>query len=354
MKVKRYQALVGALAVSALALSACSSGTSESAESAAPSEAATDAAEPAAPAESAGLVGFSYPIEANTYLKAIGLGAQAQLMGNCGAEFYPVDAQLDGNKQISDVEAMITKGVDAMIIYPLDSNGLKPAMDKASEAGIKVITMNYSVDDSTAAPPSPSLAQVQDAFPQRALAKEKVEWLKRELPDGGNVLYVGLAFPVAALEAHANMFAEEIASAPEFNFLGRVDNQTDDSEGGRQAVDEALVRFPEVDAIVSYNDPTALGAFQAVKAAGKDGQVLIIGNQMQPEAVQSLQNNEITGSWDFNPVESGIALADLTCAALTGASESDYNKTVQTPAQFYDSSTIADFQSWDARIAAIG
>lgn len=355
MRAKRYQALFGALAVSALVLSACSSGTSESAGSAeASAAAATAAAESAAPAESAGLVGFSYPIEANTYLKAIGLGAQAELMKKCGAEFFPVDAQLDGNKQISDVEAMITKGVDAMIIYPLDSNGLKPALDKASEAGIKVITMNYSVDDSTAAPPSPSLGQVQDAFPQRDLAKQKVEWLKSVLPDGGNVLYVGLAFPVAALEAHANMFAEELANAPEFNFLGRVDNQTDDSEGGRQAVDEALVRFPDVDAIVNYNDPTALGAFQAVKAAGKDGEVLIIGNQMQPEAVQSLQNNEINGSWDFNPVESGIALADLTCAALTGAPEADYAKTVQTPAQFYDNQTVANFQPWDARIAAIG
>ena len=355
MRAKRYQALFGALAVSALVLSACSSGTTESAGSAeASAAAATAAAESAAPMESAGLVGFSYPIEANTYLKAIGLGAQAELMKKCGAEFFPVDAQLDGNKQISDVEAMITKGVDAMIIYPLDSNGLKPALDKASEAGIKVITMNYSVDDSTAAPPSPSLGQVQDAFPQRDLAKQKVEWLKTVLPEGGNVLYVGLAFPVAALEAHANMFAEELANAPEFNFLGRVDNQTDDSEGGRQAVDEALVRFPDVDAIVNYNDPTALGAYQAVKAAGKTGEVLVIGNQMQPEAVASLQNNEINGSWDFNPVESGIALADLTCAALTGAPEADYNKTVQTPAQFYDPNTVANFQPWDARIAAIG
>jgi len=207
MRAKRYQALFGALAVSALVLSACSSGTSESAGSA---EASAATAESAAPAESAGLVGFSYPIEANTYLKAIGLGAQAELMKKCGAEFFPVDAQLDGNKQISDVEAMITKGVDAMIIYPLDSNGLKPALDKASEAGIKVITMNYSVDDSTGAPPSPSLGQVQDAFPQRDLAKQKVEWLKSVLPDGGNVLYVGLAFPVAALEAHANMFLRSL------------------------------------------------------------------------------------------------------------------------------------------------
>lgn len=358
----RYRVLIGALASSALVLGACSSGSSESADSAA-EESASSTEETAAAAEEtateeeaseAALVGFSYPIEANTYLKAIGLGAQAQLKKVCAADFYPVDAQLDGNKQISDVEAMITKGVDAMIIYPLDSNGLKPALDKASEAGIKVITMNYSVDDSTDAPPSPSLGQVQDAFPQRALAKEKVEWLKTVLPDGGNILYVGLAFPVAALEAHANMFAEELANAPEFNFLGRVDNQTDDSEGGRQAVDEALVRFPEVDAIISYNDPTALGAYQAVSAAGRVGDIKIIGNQMQPEAVESLRNGEIDGSWDFNPVDSGVALADLTCAVLTGAPESDYAKTVQTPAQVYTKESVTDFVSWDDRIANIG
>jgi len=340
MKSRNKLALVGILTASALIVSGCGSDSSDTAAS----DENMDA----------GLVGFSYPIEANTYLKAIGSAAELELAKQCGADFYPVDAQLDGNKQISDVEAMITKGVKAMIIYPLDSNGLKPALDKASEAGIKVITMNYSVDDSTDAPPAPSLGQVQDAFPQRALAKERVEWLKKVLPDGGNVLYVGLGFPVAALEAHADMFAEEIAAVPEFNFLGRVDNQTDDSEGGRQAVDEALVRFPEVDAIVNYNDPTALGAYQAVEAAGLDGKVKVIGLQMQPEAVTSIGAGEIDGSWDFDPVSSGISLADLTCSVLTGAPESDYNKTIQTPAVFYDSNTLADFKSWDDRIAAIG
>lgn len=354
MRAQRQQALLGALAVSALVLSACSSGSSESASSAAATAAAESAAPAASAAAEAGLVGFSYPIEANTYLKAIGQAAEAELKKKCGADFYPVDAQLDGNKQISDVEAMITKGVKAMIIYPLDSNGLKPALDKASEAGIKVITMNYSVDDSVAAPPAPSLGQVQDAFPQRALAKQRVEWLKKVLPEGGNVLYVGLGFPVAALEAHANMFAEELASAPEFTFLGRVDNKTDDSEGGRQAVDEALVRFPNVDAIVNYNDPTALGAYQAVKAAGLNGKVKVIGLQMQPEAVESITAGEIDGSWDFNPVSSGVSLADLTCAALTGAPAEEYSKTIQTPAEFYDAATVSNFKSWDSRIAEIG
>lgn len=330
--------VVGLTAATALSLAACSSGDTDSGEG--------DAA--------GSVVGFSYPIEANTYLKAIGEGAEAQLMASCGAEFLPIDAQLDGNKQISDVEAMITKNVDAMIIYPLDSNGLKPALDKAAEAGIKVITMNYSVDDSTAAPPSPSLGQVQDAFPQRDLAAQKVEWLESVLPDGGNVLYVGLAFPVAALEAHAMMFEEELGKSSNFNFLGRVDNQTDDSEGGRQAVDEALVRFPEIDAIVSYNDPTALGAYQALEAAGKTGAVKVIGNQMQPEVVESLRNDEIDGSWDFNPVDSGIALADLACAALTGAPEEEYAKTVQIPSQFYDPATVETFKSWDDRVAEIG
>ena len=44
-------------------------------------------------------VGFSYPIEANSYLKAIGVGAQKTL-AKAGYKFLPIDAQLDGNKQI--------------------------------------------------------------------------------------------------------------------------------------------------------------------------------------------------------------------------------------------------------------
>ena len=298
---------------------------------------------------SGALVGFSYPIEANTYLKAIGLAAQAEL-ANSGYGFYPVDAQLDGNKQISDVEAMITKGVKAMIIYPLDSNGLKPSLQKAADAGIKVITMNYSVDDSTMAPPAPSLGQVQDGFPQRALAAEKVQWLKTVLPKGGNILYMGLAFPVAALEAHANMFKEELAKETSFKYLGRVDNKTDDSEGACQAMDQALVKYKNIDAVVAYNDPSALGAFASIKAAGKVGKIKVIGNQMQPEAVKSLQAGEIDGSWDFDPVTSGINLADLAISALKGENPA---KTIQTKAIFFDKTTVANFVAWDDRIAKI-
>ena len=280
MKMKKARVLLVALAAAALVLTGCSKSSDDNAGA---------------------LVGFSYPIEANTYLKAIGLAAEAEL-ANAGYGFYPVDAQLDGNKQISDVEAMITKGVKAMIIYPLDSNGLKPALQKAADAGIKVITMNYSVDDSTMAPPAPSLGQVQDAFPQRALAQERVAWLKSVLPSGGNVLYMGLAFPVAALEAHANMFKEELEKDGTFKYLGRVDNKTDDSEGARQAMDQALVKYKNIDAIVAYNDPTALGIYASLQAAGKNGKIKVIGLQMQPEAVKSIQAGEIDGSWDFDPV----------------------------------------------------
>ena len=307
---------------------------------------------PAKAATSNGLVGFSYPIQANTYLAAIG-GAAEKTLKKSGYTMLGIDAQLDGNKQISDVETMITKKVKAMIIYPLDSKGLKPSLDKAAAAGIKVITMNYSVDDSTKAPPSPSLAQVQDAFPQRALAKERVAYLKKVLPNGGNVLYVGLAFPVAALEKHAALFKEELGSATKFKYLGRVDNPSDNSEGGRTATEQALVKYPNVDAIVAYNDPTALGAYSAVKAAGKAGKIKIIGLQMQPEAVTSIKNNEINGSWDYNPVQSGVNLANLTISILKDRPKASWNKTIQTKADFYDNTTIAQFKPWADRLAAI-
>jgi ribose transport system substrate-binding protein len=292
-------------------------------------------------------VGFSYPIEANSYLKAIGTGAQKTL-AKAGYGFYPLDAQLDGNKQISDIEAMITKKVSAMIVYPLDSKGLKPAMKKAKAAGIKVITMNYTVKDSKKRPAKPSLAQVQDAFPQRALAKAKVKYLNKVLPKGGNILYVGLGFPVYALEAHANMFKEELSKDSKYTYLGRVDNMSDDIEGGRQAVEQALIRYPNIDAIVAYNDPTALGAYAAIAARGKID-ILIVGNQMQPEAVTSITKGEIDGSWDFNPVESGISLAELTISILKKEPKANWSKTIQTPAKFYDASTIDAFVPWTTR-----
>ena len=56
----------------------------------------------------------------------------------------------------------------------------------------------------------------------------------------------------------------------------------------------------------------------------------------------------------LTPVDSGVSLADLTVAALTGQPEANYKKTVQTKATFYDKTTISGFVPWDARIAKIG
>lgn len=303
-------------------------------------------------ATSKGLVGFSYPIQANSYLAAIGAAAQKEL-AKYGYTMLGIDAQLDANKQISDVDTMIAKKVVAMIIYPLDSKGLTPELNKAAAAGIKVITMNYSVGDTTKAPPAPALAQVQDAFTSHALATDRVKYLKKVLPKGGNVLYVGLGFPVAALEMHATLFKAALGRASQFTYLGRVDNKTDDAEGSRQAVDSALIKYPNIDAIVAYNDPTALGAYSAVKAAGKAGKIKVIGLQMQPEAVTSIKNSEINGSWDFNPVQSGFRLGYLTSLILMGRAQSSWNRTYKTPAVFYDNSTISTFIPWTERVAAL-
>lgn len=307
---------------------------------------------PATATSHKGEVGFSYPIQANSYLDAIGEGAKKTL-SKAGYTMVGIDAQLDGNKQISDVEAMITKKVKAMIIYPLDSNGLKPTLQKAADAGIKVITMNYSVEDSVKAPPAPSLAQVQDAFPTRALAKQRVDYLKKVLPKGGNVLYIGLGFPVAALEKHAALFAEELAKVPAYKFLGRVDNPSDNSEGGLTATEQALVRFPKVDAVVAYNDPTALGAYAAIRAAGKAGKIKVIGLQMQPEVVTSIKKGEVSGSWDYNPVQSGVSLANLAISILNNEPKSKWSKTIQVQAKFYDAKTIKTFVPWKTTLAKL-
>jgi len=71
---------------------------------------------------------------------------------------------------------------------------------------------------------------------------------------------------------------------------------------------------------------------------------------MQPEAAKSLQDGEIDGSWDFDPVTSGINLADLAISALKGENPA---KTIQTKAIFFDKTTVANFVAWDDRIAKI-
>ena len=121
------------------AFTACSSGET-TAEPAAPAEAPTVA--PSEPSTEAGItLGVSLSTLNNPFFVSLKEGAEAAA-ADAGVKLIVVDAQDDPAKEATNIEDLIQKGVDALLINPTDSDAIVPSIQKANQAGIPVFTID--------------------------------------------------------------------------------------------------------------------------------------------------------------------------------------------------------------------
>lgn len=179
----------------------------------------------------------------------------------------------DLSQQVALVEQMIAMEVDAIVIAPADSRALVPVLKKAEQQGIVVVNIDNKLDEET-------LQQAGIDVPfvgpdNREGAHMVGEALAEELEPGD---------PVAILEGiptafNAQQRRQGFEEAMRDAGMRIVDVQSAHWEQAPAInISAALLReHPELKAILASNDNMALGAATAVKQAGKDGQVLIVG-----------------------------------------------------------------------------
>ena len=330
----------------------------EEAPAEAPAEEAPAEEAPAeAPAEDGGipadaLVCFSNPTAGNSYMQAIQDGAEAALAA-AGVEMTAVMANLDPNKQVADIDECIAKGSHVIMVpAPLVTEAILPPLQRAVDAGIATIGLDIEFYYDGTPPTSPVQAQVVED--RKLAAEQQAAFLDETFGGEGQVVFIGFVFPVALIEESANQFAAALDAYPGLELVDRVDNPTDDAAGARPLIDDVLTRLADVDAIVAYNGASAAGAAAAVAAAGRSDEIVVLGLQTQPEALPGLGDGSIAADWDFEPVAAGQRMAELALAALSGASDAEWQVTVLTDVVKYDASNIADFVSWEDQIDAIG
>ena len=174
------------------------------------------------------------------------------------------------DKQVTDFDQMIAQKVDAIIFYPLDPKAIRPSIAKAKRAGIPLFAQDAILPGQK--PPADIKSTIISGRDHQAYLQVKE---MARLKPRAKIVVVGLGLPVAALEYYVKR-VQYWAKRAGLEVLGRVDNPTDNEAGAEQAMRGALGRFPDIDAIIAYNDPSALGAYAAARASGKD--VISIGN----------------------------------------------------------------------------
>lgn len=176
------------------------------------------------------------------------------------SEYYITNSNDDISKEISDVDDMITKGVDAIVITAASPTALAPVVEEATEAGIKVVSFDNVVDTDM------QVATV--GINEKEFGKINAEFLVEKLGGKGKIIVLnGIAG--TATDALRWQGAEEVfANYPDIEILGSANADWDYAKG-KAAVESMLSAYPQIDGVWSQGGAMTQGAIDAFLAAGR-------------------------------------------------------------------------------------
>lgn len=213
---------------------------------------------------------------ANEFFKTMEDGARAHHQEH--ASEYDLTAvgiknELDVAQQVKLVELMMAKGVDAIVIAPADSKSLVPVCKRAMDAGIVVVNIDNKFDADVLKDKGVSVPFVGPD--NRKGARLAGECLAGKLTTGDKVAIIEGA-PNTFNGIQRKLGFEDAMKAAGMNIVSSQSGYWE-MEKANQVVSAILTEHSDIKALLCANDNMALGAVAARKAAGKSGDVLIVG-----------------------------------------------------------------------------
>lgn len=275
-------------------------------------------------------IGVSFQEMNNAYFVSMKESAD-DMAKDIGAKIYFADARHDVSKQISDVEDMIQKKIDILLINPADSVGAETAVLAAKKAGIVVVAI-----DAQANGPLDSFvgSKNYDAglFAGQHLAKA--------LGEKGNVAILD-GIPVVPILERVRGFEDAIKAYPNMKIVTKL-NGKQERDTALNVTENMLQANPTLKGIFSVNDVGALGALAAIEASARD--VKLVSVDGNPEAVKEISKDKslfLGTSAQFPRDQIKIALG-IALAKYWGA---NIPKEIPVDVKFIDKSNASGF-SW--------
>lgn len=206
--------------------------------------------------------------------------------------------------QIKAMEDLITQDVDAIILSANSSEALNPMIQQAQEANIPVIAANAEVMEPDAYVGS---IEYDNGFQAGEIAGE---YIKENLDGEAKVAILRFSTIPAALERTDGQEDGLLSIAPDAEIIAKPDAST--RELGLNTVETLLQSNPDLNVVMGVNDDAVLGAYQAMKAAGKEGEeVALVGFDAIDEALLKIKEGGIyRGTIDLAPYESGKVILE--------------------------------------------
>ena len=226
-----------------------------------------------------------------------------------GWKVLTVSANEDKQKQINGVQDLVARGVKGILISPIDATGVNAAYDAAAAAHIPIISVARG-----SASPNQTLHVAMD---EKGVGRDIGAWTAKALNGKGKVAFIGGPPGAPTFRNLWEGYSESIAKAPAIQVVFRTEGALTRERGVKEAED-AMVANPDLAAIYCANDDLALGAQQAVTAAGKKGKILVTGMNGVPPALRAVKDGGLSMTVELNPVLWGRLGVDVLAGYLKG------------------------------------
>lgn len=196
------------------------------------------------------------------------------------------DAAMDQNRQNQEIRDLLDAGAQAIFLTPVEWDTVKEGLEAAQAAGVPVIVVDAPVRDADLA----ACSVLSDNYQAGVLCARHLLAQR----DSANIILLEHTTARSGAE-RIQGFTDAIAGHEGFTVLasGSSDGQI---ENAMPVMEELLRQAPEADAVMSLNDPSALGALAAIQGAGLSGRFLVYGVDGSPEGKSLVQDGLMTAT----------------------------------------------------------
>jgi inositol transport system substrate-binding protein len=202
-----------------------------------------------------------------------------------GVELIAVDSKEDVATQLGQVENFVAQGVDAIIIIPANTDAADPMTKAAQDAGIPLVYVNRIPSNLPE-----GVAYVGSDSIQAGIMQ--AEWLAEKLGGKGNVVIMNGDLAQEAAQKRTEGEKQVFAKFPDIQII-KEDTGNWSRDQGLALMENWLASGDQIDAVASNNDEMAIGAIQAIEAAGKLGEILVGGVDASPDALQEMDKGRL-------------------------------------------------------------
>jgi ribose transport system substrate-binding protein len=258
--------------------------------------------------------GANAPVRLAVVPRAIGFSfwEQVRLGAECATKKAPGDVSMqwdgttseaDVNGQVNILQNFITQGVDGLVYSSIDEVVDAKVTQQAIQQGITVVNINTGTDPQPSDVPLFTTNQV-------AATRKAVDPLAEAIGGQGEVAIIEFQPGLPANEQRVNPLKEGLKQ--NYPDIDIVAEQSSGAEYNRalQVTEDILTAHPDLDAIFAANEPSVLGAAEAVRGAGKVGDIVIVGWDASSAEIKALKAGAIKALVAQNPFRMGYEGVD--------------------------------------------